>query len=335
MLKRILNLVQKDFINGLRDNIFVYALIAPLVLSLLLRFFIPALSTNSINVVLLEKEKSSVLGTMEELAQVEYVENLAGIKERVLKWDDTLGIIRTKEKDKPFKIIIEGNEDKAVVELTKTSLNKVAGKLKEVKVKDINLEKPGQPAYQILAIFMCFMPLMIGGMLTGFALTEEKELRTRQSLNVTPLTNLEYILGKTLLGMTIALVMAVIIILILGMQVNWPQFLLVTCAGLFLSMIFGFFVGAISNNQLTAIANSKISSMFFVIPPILTLFIPKGTEILLYWIPTYWTFAGYRSLFWGVGNWEEILPIVGWNMVTNLIFLVIIYFSAKRYESRA
>ncbi|MFZ5943080.1 MAG: ABC transporter permease [Bacillota bacterium] len=334
MFNRIAVLIGKDFRNGLRDNIFLYALLAPLILALLMRFFLPVLSANSFDVVLLEQDKNS-MSPIQELAQVEYVDTSEEMKERVLRWDDAVGIIAEKQEGKSFTIIAEGNEDKAVLELAGAVTNKLSGSLEGAQVGQINLNKPKQPVYMMTAILLCIFPLMIGGMLTGFALTEEKEFKTRQALYVTPLTNVEYLMGKTLLGMGIAFIMVVLIILILGIEVNWLQLLLITLGGVFLSTLFGIMIGAISNNQLTALANTKIGSMFFIVIPLITVFIPRSKEYFLYWVPTYWTFAGYRSIFWESGTWGELLPIFGWNMTINLVFLVLAYWGIKKYESRA
>lgn len=99
-----------------------------------------------------------------------------------------------------------------------------------------------------------------------------------------------------------------------------------------MSMIYGFSIAAISNNQLTALANSKIGSMFFIIPPLVAVLIPKSKEFFLYWLPTYWTFAGYRSLFWERGTWSSITGIFTWNMVTNSLFFLLAYLIVKKYE---
>jgi len=46
MVKRIFNLLHQDWTNALRDNILLYMLIAPILLAVGARFFLPSLNDN-------------------------------------------------------------------------------------------------------------------------------------------------------------------------------------------------------------------------------------------------------------------------------------------------
>jgi len=332
-IKRVSLLLKKDLVNGLRDSIFVYILIAPLLIAVFLRFFIPALGANSIDVVVLEGHKSAVIAELRDFTQVEYVRDIDALEARVLKWDDTVGVVDPGG-SQMLTIITEGNENEAVIEMVGAALNKISGTLEGASVREVNLGKPQQPAAIIVAMMMCFMALMLGGMLAGFTMAEEKELNTRQSLRVSPLTNLEYMAGKTITGMVVALFLVLLYTIILGVEFDLPKLLVVSLAGVMLSAIFGYLVGNVSNNQLTAIANAKIGSMLFIAPPIAALLLPASKHFLLYWIPTYWAFAGYRSIFWDNGTWAQIMPLFGWNMVANMVLLALVYYGVKKHESR-
>lgn len=147
---------------------------------------------------------------------------------------------------------------------------------------------------------------------------------------MTPLTEMEYMVGKTFTGSLVAVVLVLLYVSVLGVSFSLAGLLAVTLAGVIFSMIFGYLVEFVSSDQLTAIASAKIGAMLFIIPPVVTL-VSRGSEIFLSWLPTYWTFAGYRSLFWEGGTWPEVLPFVTWNMAANLAFTLLARAALKKY----
>lgn len=330
-IKRVLLLLKKDLVSGLRDNLFLYIIIAPLLMAVFLRFFVPALTANAVNVIVPEGQKSAVYAELKDYVRVEYAAGMEAMEARVLKWDDAVGVVDPGD-GQPLIIVAEGNENRAVIEMVGAALNEISGGLEGVSVREVDLGKPQQPAVIITAMMMCFTALMIGGMLTGFTMAEEKELNTRQSLRASPLTDLEYMAGKTITGMLVALFLVLLYTLILGVSFSLPKLLVVSLAGVVVGAILGYLVGNISNNQLTAIASAKIGSMLFIAPPVVALLLPASQQFFLYWIPTYWTFVGYRSIFWDDGSWAQVLPLFGWNMATNLVFLALVFYGIKKYE---
>ncbi|MDA8096001.1 MAG: ABC transporter permease [Desulforudis sp.] len=323
-MQRIIAVVKSDFQHSLRDNLLVYGLLGPLLLALFLGFFLPTLQANSINVALLDSAKPALVEEVSRFADVERVAGLDQLRDRVGGLDDTVGFVQ--EADGTITIIIEDNEQESVREVAALIANQAKGAydVLPVDVRDLGVQE--SPLLPYVGAFLALMALLMGGFVIGFNIIEEKESQTIAALGVTPMRRWELIVGHSITGLLLALFMIFGSLLILGLEaVNFGQVLVFAVTGVMLSILFGFLLGAVSTNQVNGIANGKLGFMLFIVAPLVTFVLPASREFVLYWVPTFWTFAGFRAILVEGATWAEVWRLAGWNLALNGLFLAAVY----------
>ena len=108
MLKRILAITCRDFKSGLRDFIYAYILIAPIIVALVLKLIIPGIDSTTVNIVVDDTIPLTTIEYLEGYAKVEVLEGIEEINNRVGKMDDVYGLVIDKN---GYNIIEQGNEE--------------------------------------------------------------------------------------------------------------------------------------------------------------------------------------------------------------------------------
>ncbi|MGM0641634.1 MAG: hypothetical protein ACQESN_09465, partial [Thermotogota bacterium] len=89
-MSRIFNLTIKDFVNSFRDKMNVYIYVAPIIIALAVRLFLPDISGQSLKVAMLEDSDSKT--QISEYYDIIEVENEEDLINRVKEYDDVVGI---------------------------------------------------------------------------------------------------------------------------------------------------------------------------------------------------------------------------------------------------
>src|SRR5690554_4724838 len=107
-MKKILAIVRRDVKSGTRDWLILYLSIAPILFALVIKALIPGVESSTLNVVLLEDVDKELSGYVGNYAEVEYVDSMEAMEERVLRMDDIYGV--TEGGPTAYHIIRQGNE---------------------------------------------------------------------------------------------------------------------------------------------------------------------------------------------------------------------------------
>ena len=125
-MKRVLSIFKRDVKSGTREFLLLYIILAPILIAIGLRFFIPSVNAISFQFALDEQINSEVVEIFEKYGKVETLEGRIAIEDRVNKVDDIIGITRNIEGK--FVIILEGNEKENSKYIAHQILNKLEGK---------------------------------------------------------------------------------------------------------------------------------------------------------------------------------------------------------------
>lgn len=327
MSRRLLALMKRDLAAGLRDFILVYALVAPFLLALILRAFVPAIGGLSVNLIVTPEIGADVVARLEDYGRVEVVTDRSALDRRVLALDDAAGIVRD---GGTWRVVLEGNEAEATAVLPGLILADIeaadAGGVTaetRIEIARVDLGRTASPLRPVLAIILAMMAMFMGGMFIGFNIIEDKETGTLTAMGVTPMSRFEYVAGRSLLGLVLSVVLVFGGLYTFGAGPFDPgQVLVVSVAGAFLAVIYGLYTGSISENQISGIAAIKFGALFFLLGPILTAVLPAKWHVLLYWLPTYWTYLGFKeALAAGAAAWSEVLRLSGISLAVSLVFL--------------
>ncbi len=107
-MKRIVSIFTRDLKNSLRDNILLYSLVAPIILALIFKFFIPNAQSAALQFAVHSDISTEVVEEFEKYGEVEMYSSMKEIEDRVNEIDDLAGIKVDTEDN--YSIILQGNE---------------------------------------------------------------------------------------------------------------------------------------------------------------------------------------------------------------------------------
>ncbi|OGO78274.1 MAG: ABC transporter [Clostridiales bacterium GWB2_37_7] len=321
-MKRLLAIFRRDLKSSVREFLLLYIILAPIVIVIGLRFFIPSVNAISFQFALDKSIGETVIAEFEKYGRVELLDGRKAIENRVVKADDIFGVIQNQEDD--YVVISQGNEDEG----TSTIAQQIIGNMNSeeealaVTYSDIGAKMSSITIYGASSVIL--MAIILAGMVIGLNIIEEKEANTMNALSVTPMRKLEFIVGKSLIGLVLPVVEALFVVWILNLQnVHIGMLLTMTLASSLIAIIFGFLIGVFSSNQIAGIANMKFLLLFVSASFIGAVVLPAGTQYFLYWSPLYWSTIGLIKVITNEVTWLQIFQYTLWILgLTILIFLL-------------
>ena len=237
MIKRIISFIQKDIVNALRDNMIIYIFIFPILLAVGFRMFLPSLE-NAVPTFAVESGvQKQVIEKLNEFGNIVLIDGYEILKERVEQSDDVTGIM---QRDGRLMILAEGNESEEIIKITEAILDTAA---RQKTIADFNrqsLNRQSSTVKETAASFLMLFSIMIGGILIGFNMIEEKESGAIRGLSVSPLTFSEYILSRAFTCLCISIFLSVISSFILiGPSADYIKLIVGIVASIIFSVIQG------------------------------------------------------------------------------------------------
>ncbi len=310
-MKRILSIFIKDLKCSTKDFMLLYMLVIPLILAVILKFFIPDVEENALTFAIDQNVDQAVIQQFEEYGKVELFSNHEDLEKRVLQLDDVEGIM---VEDGGYVVLSQGNEKQQVVEGLLKSI--LADKSKSITVTSSDNNYKLSPISSIGAATLIIMAITLSGMLIGLSIIDEKESRAIQAIRVGPASKLEYILGKSALGFFALIVQSVGILFILRLNhINFWMIMVITLASYLVALIYGFIIGVTSPNQMAGMATTKVLMILVAASVVGALLLPDQLQVLLYWSPIYWSF---------VGIYEALLESISWQQISLYSLFIII-----------
>ncbi len=323
-MNRIISIFQRDFKSSLREYILLYMMLGPLLLAVGFSLIIPSTESASLQFALESNLDQPIIDEFNKYGNVFLFETRDEIKNRVNEIDDIAGIARDEEGN--LYVILEGNEthdtevvpQKIIRELEGVNDANIGYKIRNVGITKSPISIIGSAALMITAI-------ILGGIIIGFNIIEEKESGTIRALNVTTMNKFEFIIGKSLLGFVLPVAQVFIILWLLKISnVNHLMVLVIVLAGTVTSSVLGFLIGVISDNQIAGVMNMKLIYLATAASIVGAMILPKESQIFLYLLPTYWIFVGFRDIVSNTATWHHIFVNLSWILgMTFVLFMVI------------
>jgi ABC-2 type transport system permease protein len=320
-------MIRRDLKASTREFLTVWVLVAPFALALVVRAFVPAVGGAGITLAVTDDVGADLVAALRVYATVEAVQDRAALERRVLQVDDVAGITRGPGAGQGpgqaggLVIVLQGNEQHETRELPALILATILGE-RQVEVTERDLGRQASPIRPYMAGMLALSAALFGGIVMGFAIIEDKTAGTMGALGVSPLSSTEYIAGRAVLGMTLAVVLTFGSLYVMGAApFDALQVLALTTSGALLAVTLGFLIGSIASNPIEAIGTFKFGFMPFWIIPVLGLVVPQAYQFTLYWMPTYWIFFGYREIFLNQAGWGEVGRYAAIALGVSLLFL--------------
>lgn len=300
---RILEILRKDLRLGPRSPVFLWVLVLPLLITLVLQVVFGNLFESSPRLGIVDRGDSVITTTVGEMEGIELTlyEDIEALKQSVEGNDLDAGLVLAEGFDQavrsgarpPLEFYVGGESlasDRIILAITTIDLiREVEGTTPPVDVEVVTIGEEGLPISVRLVPFIVMYSLLIAGVfLPSFSIADEREKRTLDALIVTPIRLSEVVTAKGILGFVLAMAMAIVTLWLNDALAAQPLALLVVLvvAGILLVEI-GLIYGAASKNVTGVFTLIKGTGVILLGPAVFYLF-PDWPQWIARLFPTYW-----------------------------------------------
>ena len=323
MIRKILLVFRRDLLSSRRDALAMYIMIIPLILAVGITLFATGLNDTTVKLAMLKSDDIKHIEYMAQFSKVELFNSMDEMERRVEKRDDIVAIAPTGHS---YEIILQGNESEILEEyaVQLNTLYELGATKEETTAQLISFGRTVPPLKTMLVVMLISITIMLAGMLIAMSIVEEKSENTINAINVTPVSQTGFVIGKSLLGGAAALLGIIGAVLITGFyDINWFMIVLVGLTSMILSLVIGFLQGLSSGDVIEAASNVKV-----VMIPIAGSI--AGYELLaeqwqwtMYWSPFYWAYKANLEILSKSADWGLVLMCSGIVLGLTLVMYII------------
>ncbi|MFO7887851.1 MAG: ABC transporter permease, partial [Eubacteriales bacterium] len=239
--------------------------------------------------------------------------------------DNIVGVIP--EGNDEYFILTQGNEPDYVVDYVKNlvTFDHYDINLKDSQAEIVDYGRDIPPLKRLMVNVAIIFTSVLGGMIIALNIVEEKTDNTISAINLSPVSRLGFIAGKSMIGVFVPIVGTFLMIFITGFRdINYFHAFLMVGTSCIISIMVGFIEGINNDDVMNAAGNMKM------------LFLPlfgsiAGEELLadkwqpfFYWIPFYWTYKGNKLVLSNSGTWVDIIKYSGIVLGISIIAFIVL-----------
>lgn len=302
-LRRVSVLIGKELIHGPKQFIFIWAILAPIAVSLVLSFVFGTLFHDKPRLGIVDADVGLIAASRDEMGLLVYeYKNEELLRSAVSSGSVDVGIVFPddltsridEEKSVRLNTYVWGQslaKDRVMIEAAVRELvNGVAGKDEAVGVQiEYVGDEVSLPWSKRIFPFIVMMAIFISGIiLTAASIIIEKEKKTIKAITVAPTTTGELFTAKAVIGLLVSMVMGVLILLMnnaFGTK-PWLLILLLFFGGI-MSVTIGLSVGSAIKDLSTLFAVWKTGALILFGPAIVYMF-PAIPQWIGKIFPTYY-----------------------------------------------
>ena len=302
-LARVFTVLAKDLRLGPRSPIFLWVLVLPLLVTLVLQVAFGNLFDPSPRLGIVDQGESGVTAAARQVEgiQVVLLDGVDTLKEQVEGNDLDAGLVLAEGFDaalragqRPALEFYVGGRSLASTRLvlaatTLDLVRQAGGQAPPVEVEVVALGEEALPMTVRLVPLIAMYALVVAGVfLPAFSLADERERRTLSALTVSPARLGEVVAAKGILGFGLAIPMAVVTLWINRALTGRPLALLVALAvaGLLLVEL-GLVYGTVSRD-ITGVFTLIKGTAFLLLAPTVFYIFPNWPQWIAKLFPTYW-----------------------------------------------
>lgn len=312
----------KDVVRGPKNFLFIWAILAPLVISIVFSFAIGGFLSDQPTLGVMVEGGANLPGQLEKLEGVK-VKNftaLEDLRSSVERGSLDMGVVlpenlgegRTSDDLLVINTFVWGSSQASDRAMVKSSLvdgiQRVLGGEPPLEVEFVTLgETEFTPWKERFLPFIVLMAVFLGGaFLPAGGLIEEKERGTLKALITSPATLPEIMVAKATVGVGVSLFVAVLILLLNGAFGAQPLLLILALGlGGIMASEFGLISGLLLNDITSLLALWKAGGIFLFAPGFVYLF-PAIPEWIGKIIPTYYYISPVVKITQEGGGWGAI-----------------------------
>jgi len=329
MFSKIWSIYLRDIKVNTRDFIALYILLIPILFGFGIQALAPSVTDSTVRLAMLESDDPAKAAYLEQFAVVETFADMDALTARVEQRDHVVAIL---PEGNSSYILVQGNEPESVTVFAKllNSYHQLGLNVADTTARFESFGRTESPLKRMLVNISLLMTSVLAGMMISLNIVEEKMDNTVSAVNVSPVSRFGFILGKSMMGMFLAVYGSVALVWITGYNdVNIGQMLVAILAVTLLSLVIGFIQGIANDDVMNAAAGMKM------------MFLPVGAAVaavellsdkwqtLFYWIPFYWTYKGNDAILSYTSTWPQI---IGYSLIVLALCGVVYYFLAPKIQ---
>lgn len=345
-MRRVVVLLGKEFVRGPRNFIFIFALVVPIVFTLVLSLLFGTFFSGKPKLGVADMGHSQLVTEAKAVDSVivnEY-ESDAALREAVETGAVDVGLTLPAGFDTAVQtgdnVTIEAYiwgesllQDRAILGTSiAVWIRTIAGQEKPVEIVSTTLgDETAVPWEDRLLPFVVLISIMIGGiMVPATSLVDEKMKRTLTALTTTPTSIGEVYLAKGLLGVIISVVMGLVTLAMNRAFGSQPLLLVGLLAlGGTLASVFGILLGILLKDINSLFATIKGIGILLYAPAIVYLF-PTLPEWIGRIFPTYYIIGPIMDVTQQGASFADIAPDVAILIGFILLLIGIVAFLSRR-----
>lgn len=345
-LRRIGILLGKEVISGPKSFIFVWAIVAPVVISLVISLIFGTLSSEKPRLGIVDQGNSQLTVSAAETDAISVRDygNVSDLRHAVEKGEVDMGIVIPSD----FDTVVRQNENisldafvwgesssrnRTILSMTITNLvREISGQPVPFKIESVTLGNDTDiPWKERMLPFIVLMAVFLGGMfLPATSIINEKEKRTLTALLVTPATPEDVFLAKGITGIGLSLLSGVVILMLnqaFGIQ---PLLLvLVLLLGAIMAAGMGMLMGVVLRNINTLFSVWKLGGILLFGPAFIYMF-PQIPQWIGRLFPTYYILKPITEISQRGSGWGGIATEVVILIVLDIVLLAIVALFLRR-----
>lgn len=348
-LTRTFKVLRKDFALGPRSPFFLYAILLPGIMTLVIQVAFGSLFDPQPRMGIVDEGSSEITAAVEEMEGIELTiyEDAEVLMADVEQNDLDAGLVLPAGFDQavedgeqpPLEFYLGGESlasNRIILSVTTLDLvREIEGAEAPVEVEVVNFGTEGLPiSTRLIPIIVFYALVMAGIFVPGSSLVQEKEEGTLMAMLVSPVKTNEVLLAKWIMGVAFAAFMS-IVTLILNQAIggNWLDvFVVVFVAGM-LSASIGLLFGAFAKDSTVLFGLVKGLGIFLFAPALFYIF-PEWPQWIAKLFPLYWILEP----IWQVSIMGESISTVWFELAIALMITVAIgvltVFTAKRMQGQ-
>ncbi len=337
-IRRVAILLGKDFKYGSKGFIFIMAIVAPVLISLVLNLVFGTFFSQTVKLGLTDQGDSRLvdLVSVSDSVQTRMYASADDLKRAVETGAVDMGLALPENFDEEVSrgtaIVLPAyvwGESLAknrgiLLASINSAVRQLAGQEVPVHIETTILgDTQSVPWNDRLLPFVLLYAVIIGGiMVPASLLVDEKQKRTLTALAITPTTLGDILAAKGLMGVILALVVTIVIMLLnqaFGVQ---PGLLMIVLGlGAVLAALFGLLLGLLVKDINTLFATIKGAGLLLFAPVVVYMF-PQIPQWIGKIFPTYYIIQPVVEISQQGGTWSDIVFEV--SILAGLIVLMLI-----------